>query len=60
MNKQEYKVTTKLGDVFFFAHSMKTAYHHAKVYLDKHAEGEAMLYRVNDNNIPAARWILVR
>jgi len=57
--KQEYKITGASGEsVYFFAHSLKTAHEHAQDYMKRNAHKSGLtLYRVNDQAIPAARWI---
>lgn len=58
MTKQEYKITTELGDVFFFEHSMQSAYYHADKYIDRNKGKLTMnLYRVN--NGVGNRWVFI-
>jgi hypothetical protein len=54
---QEYKVEGRHGPVFFFKHSSKTAYQHAKEYQKKNG---GVLYRLSTKPKPFPRWEVVR
>ena len=57
---QEYKIINNLTkmEVFFFEHSLKTAYVHALDYIKRNADQSLTLYRLNRNI--GAKWLKVR
>lgn len=57
--KQEVKITyDNKGEVFFFAHSFKTAMEHANDYINRNRGKIAMnVYILNERNV-GERWIL--
>ena len=61
MNIQEYRIVCDNGDeTFFFKYNFKTAYQHAKAYIDRNKSKIGMkLYIQSTKPRPFPRWELI-
>lgn len=61
--KQEYKIVNQKDDseVFFFAHSFKSALQHAEAYIERNSGKFPMkLYHASSKPKPFPRWEFMR
>lgn len=58
MKKQEFKIEYDNAEVFFFQHSLKTAFEHANAFIERNkGKFEMKLFRLNRSNF-GEKWIL--
>ena len=58
---QEIKITSKLGEVFFFEHSLKSARQHADDYVKRNTGRFPMkVYSLSSKPAPFPKWELVK
>lgn len=57
MEKQEIKIETPKGEVYFFRHSLKTAWEHAEDYIERNkGKIEMKVFLLNESPF-GERWI---
>ena len=58
---QEFKITSPLGDTFFFEHSLKSARQHADDYVKRNTGKFPMkVYVLSSKPAPFPKWELVK